>query len=145
MNVTATSWQLPRTVSDAERVDHALQSRPQPADGLIAICTRQAVFFDALARACRIAGYSCVWTAPAQWWSVQGAVAVLWHGQLRTDCEFQQLRNIAVRSRQVPVVALLGFPRYDHVQRATAAGAAAVLSMPFLLPDLWNTLREVTQ
>jgi hypothetical protein len=145
MDVTATSWQLPRTVSEAERADHALQSQPQPADGLIAIRTHQAVLFDALAGACRIAGYSSVWTASAERWSVQGAVAVLWHGPMRTEFEFQQLRNIAARSRQVPVIALLGFPRYDHVQRATAAGAAAVLSIPFLLPDLWTTLREVTQ
>ena len=54
------------------------------------------MFFDALACACRIAGYSSVWTTSAQWWSVQGAVAVLWHGQLRTEGEFQQLRHIAV-------------------------------------------------
>jgi CheY-like chemotaxis protein len=143
MDVTATSWQLPRTVSDAERADHALQGQPQRAEGLIAIRTQQAVFFDALARACRIAGYSTVWTTSAQWWSVQGAVAVLWHSQLRTGSEFEQLRDIAARARQVPVIALLSFPRYDHVQRATAAGAAAVLSIPFLLPDLWTTLREV--
>jgi len=45
----------------------------------------------------------------------------------------------------VPVVAVMGFPRHDDVQRLTCAGVAAVLSLPLLLPDLWNTLREVTR
>lgn len=144
MDITATSWQMQRTASDAERADHALPGPPHPADGLIAICTRQAVFFDALASVCRIAGYATVWTSPEKWWSVQGAVAVLWHGHLRTADELQQLQQVATRSRPARVIALLGFPRHDDAQRAAAAGAATVLSIPFLLPDLWNTLREVT-
>jgi hypothetical protein len=132
-------------VSDAERVDHALLGRPQPAKGLIAIHTGQAVLFDALACACRVAGYSSVWTTAAHERSVEGAVALLWHGQLRTGSDCEQLRRMTVRWPHAPLIALLGFPRYDHVQRATGAGAAAVLPIPLQLPDLWNTLREVTQ
>jgi CheY-like chemotaxis protein len=142
---TATSWQLPRTASDAERTDHALHGTTPSADGLIAICTRQAVFFDALACACRVAGYSTVWTTSEQGWRAQDAVAMLWHGQLHTESEFQQIQRMAAQSPQTPLVVLLGFPRFDQVQRATAAGAAAVLPIPFQLPDLWYTLREVTR
>jgi hypothetical protein len=142
---TATSWQLPRTASDAERTDHALRDRPQPAEGLIAICTNQVVFFDALASACRVAGYSSVWTTSEHARSAQDAVALLWHGQLRADSEFQQLQRLTARSPRTPLIVLMGFPRYDHVQRATAAGAAAVLPIPLQLSDLWSTLRDVTR
>jgi CheY-like chemotaxis protein len=142
-DVAPTSWQLPRTSSDAERVDFALRAAPTPADGLIAIYTGQAVFFQALARACRIAGYSSVWTTTRTWWRLDGAAAVLWHAWAPDGGEFEQLRHIATSSPRVPVVALFGFPRHDHVRRAKECGAAAVLSVPFLLPDLWNTLREL--
>jgi CheY-like chemotaxis protein len=145
LDVVPTSWQLPRTSSDAERVDYAMRTAPTPADGLIAIYTGQALFFHALARVCRIAGYSSVWTMARTWWSLDGTAAVLWHAWAPDDGEFEQLRQVAAHSPRVPVVALFGFPRHDHVQRATECGAAAVLSVPFLLPDLWTTLREVTR
>ncbi len=138
----ATSWQMPRTVSDAERADHLLRSPPR-AGGLIAICTRQAVFFDALAGACRIAGYTTAWMSPEAWWSARNAVAVLWHGHLRAADQWQAVQQVVAHSRPARVVVLLGFPRYDDAQRAVAAGVAAVLPIPLLLPDLWNTLREV--
>ncbi len=92
-----TSWQLPRTSSDAERVDYALRTAPTPADGLIAIYTGQAVFFQALARACRIAGYSSVWTTTRTWWSLEGTAAVLWHAWAPDDGEFEQLRQVAAQ------------------------------------------------
>ncbi|MHB8863015.1 MAG: hypothetical protein ACYC6N_11465 [Pirellulaceae bacterium] len=144
-DMVPTSWQLPRTSSDVERVDYALRKPPTPSGGLIAIYTGQAVFFQGLARACRLAGYSSVWTTPRTWWRLDGAAAMLWHAWAPDDSEFEQLRQIAARSPSVPVVALFGFPRHDHLQRATACGAAAVLAIPFLLPDLWHTLRELIQ
>jgi hypothetical protein len=142
-DVAATAWQLQRTATDAERVDHALQSPPPAATGLIAVCTPQAVFFDALASACRVAGYSTAWVTAGAPLPVAGAAAVLWHGQLRAASDLQRLRDVVSRALRAPVVALLGFPRYDDVRRARAAGAAAVLPLPLLLPDLWDTLRNI--
>ena len=118
---------------------------PPPADGLIAICTGQAVFFQALARACRIAGYTSVWTTTRTWWSLDGrgrrAVALPGHPTTANSSNCARSQPAAPR---VPVVALFGFPRHDHVATWPAnVASAAVLSVPFLLPDLWNTLRSI--
>ncbi|NLX53515.1 MAG: hypothetical protein GXY58_00185 [Planctomycetaceae bacterium] len=142
---TATSWQLPRTASDAERTEHALHGPRHTARGLIAISTARAVFFDALASACRVAGYTSIWSTGRPVRRAADPAALLWHGQLDAEEEFQQLRSFAALAPQTPLVALLSFPRYDQVQRARTAGAAAVLPIPFQLPDLWNTLQELTR
>jgi CheY-like chemotaxis protein len=46
--------------------------------------------------------------------------------------------------KPVPILALLGFPRIDQKRRALAAGAAAVLSKPVQLDDLfWHLDRLI--
>jgi DNA-binding NarL/FixJ family response regulator len=53
------------------------------------------------------------------------------------DAEYETLRRLAADLRPAPVIALLGFPRVEDRDRAVAAGAAAVLSKPLLLEDLY--------
>lgn len=145
LDVRPTSWQLPRTYSEAERTSYALQRPPRTGAGLLAIDTDSATMFDAVAHACHLAGYSAVWMRSDRPWNVSGVTAVLWDGQLPRGRDFSHLRRVAARMAPAPVVALLGFPRHDDVHEARAQGASAVLPTPFPLPDLWHTLSEVTR
>lgn len=140
-----TSWQLQRTASDAERIDHSLRTRPEQGEGLVAIRANDALIYGALASACRVAGYSSTWLTTDRPAGADGAAVLLWHCQPSARGECESWERIVTQARPVPVVALMGFPRHDDVQRLTCAGVAAVLSLPLLLPDLWNTLREVTR
>ena len=68
---------------------------------------------------------------------VGGATAILWDG---SDCrgeECEELRRLAAAMAPTPLVALLDFPRIEDFERAEAAGAAAVLSKPLQLADLF--------
>jgi hypothetical protein len=139
------TWHLPKTSSDAERVDYALRSRPARSQGLIVICTPDALFFQALDVACRTVGYETTWLRDPTEDGPANGQAVLWHCTGAEDQTFSQIREARKRWCRGPLVALCGFPRYDQVQRARACGAAAVVSLPFLLPDLWNILRSITE
>jgi hypothetical protein len=139
-----TTWHLPKTASDAERVDFALRCPPPQAAGLVAICTPDATLFHALDQSCRVAGYSATWIRDPGQGGPSEAVGVLWHCTGSDDLLVAQIRAARRSWCRCPIIALCGFPRHDQVARARHGGVAAVLPLPFLLPDLWNTLRSVT-
>ncbi len=141
-------WTMPRTASDAEQLMNvAAYTLPQQR-GLVAIQARTFVNFDVLADACRAGGFSAVWLLPRQPVHVAGVSAILWD---TAECasgvtnEMQQLRCHVDKLPGVPVVALLDFPRLHDKQRVIAAGAAAVVSKPFLLEDLHWQLERVVE
>jgi len=143
-NIAPTSWQLPRTSSDWERTNHALRQPVAGGSGMVAIHSRTALSFQALAQACRLAGFAAARLTPSQTWAVQGAAAVLWDGPIDRAQDHTELQELAQRVRPVPLIALLAFPRFHQVERARQGGVAAVISCPFLLTDLWATLSDVT-
>ncbi len=137
------SWQLPRTASEVERVETAVHAAPDQQSGLVALFTPSALTYDGLDFACRQAGYATVWCNSLRRESFHGAVAAVWDGATGRPVDFAQLGRLCQRWPALPVVALLGFPRYDQVCQARQLGAQAVLASPLLLPDLWQTLRSV--
>ena len=108
-----------------------------PRQGLIALCVRRFEMHDWLATACRRQGYSTVWLRPGEPIRVDGVRAVVFDG---TDCgpdEVVQIERLSAELRPAAILALLDFPRIEDHDRALAAGAAAVLSKPLLLDDLF--------
>ena len=144
MGIEPTSWQLPRTSSEIERTQWILQRPMRRGSGLVAVFTRSAVWFDALASACRVAGYASVWCTSDQPRIFQGAALALWDGATLDLANLEQLQRITRLLPQVPVIALLGFPRLDQQRQVRALGAVSVVSCPFLLPDLWTAMDAAT-
>ncbi len=143
--IEPTSWQLPRTSSEVERTQCLLQRAAARHDGLLAIYTRKAVLFDALAAACRRVGYTSVWCVREQRRIVEGAVAAIWDAETADEASVQQLARITRHLGTTPVVAVMGFPRFDQVQRLLSSGVASVVSLPLQLPDLWTALRQAIE
>jgi hypothetical protein len=135
------SWQLPRTASDAERTETMFAVAPDPRSGLIAVFTPDALLFDGLSLACRGVGYATVWCPNERRCSLRGAVAAIWDGTFQGRTDFGRLRRLPAQVAGVPVIALLAFPRHDQAREARKNGAAAIVSCPFMLPDLWNVIR----
>jgi len=150
------SWSLPVTAGEDERM-LALADEPFPKRaGRIAIYSPEFAMQDWLGAACRRAGYSTVekgdksnfcegptgsprriglipFSSPHAGESAAAGIFDAGDG----DAEYQTLRQLAADLRPAPVIALLGFPRVEDRDRAVAAGAAAVLSKPLLLEDLY--------
>ena len=139
------AWGLPVTATEEERL--LLQSETTASlaaggtasqgRGLIAIDTPRFEMEDWLSAACRSRGHSTVWLRPPRPARVKGAAAAIFDG---SDCrgkEFDRLRRLADTLAPAPVMALLDFPRIEDHGRALAAGAAAVISKPALVDDLF--------
>lgn len=145
------AWSLPLTATDEERLlanaDRPIEQRP----GLIAIHTDRFEMEDWLSAACRRRGGSTVWLRPPRPARVEGAVAAIYDGPEGGESHFDELSHLAATlgrlpsGRPVPILALLGFPRTRHHRRALAAGAAAVLSKPANLDDLYWYLDRLTE
>ena len=138
-------WGLPVTATDEERLLASENYCSESREGLVAICTRQHEMHDWLSAACRRRGHSTVWLTPDEPVHLAGATAAIFDG---TDCdgvEVDQLERLVARIKPAPVVALCDFPRIEDHDRTIAAGAAAVLSKPLLLDDLFWQLDHVLQ
>jgi len=88
--------------------------------------------------ACRAAGYAATGLHPARrWLPMAGAVAAIFDGTDGRGPEAAPLGRLAAALGGAPISALLDFPRAEDRDRVLACGAAAVLSKPLLLEDLW--------
>jgi CheY-like chemotaxis protein len=131
------SWSLPVTAGEEERM---LQLADQPLrrrEGRIAICTAQFEMQDWLASACARQGYTTAWLRPHRVVPVEGATAAIFDAHECRGEELTSLEQLAATLAPIPIVALLDFPRVEDRQRALAAGAAAVLSKPVWIEDLF--------
>lgn len=138
------AWNMPRTATEAERLLHNAAKPISPRDGFIVISTETPTAFEALAEACRVKGYSAVWQASHQSLKVEGAAAVLCDLNRLNDNQLEKVKALVAEIKPVPVVALLGFPRWEDRQRLIQAGVASVISKPFLLDDIYRHLDRVT-
>jgi len=141
----SSAWGLPMTATEEERSLLAADCPEPRRQGLIAIHTRHLEMQDWLSDAFRRCGCSTVWLRPPRAVRVEGAAAAIFDG---SDCrgeELSQLEHLAATFRPAPIVALLDFPRIEDHRRAMAAGAAAVVSKPLQLDELFWQLDRVLQ
>lgn len=137
------SWSLPPTAAEEERF-MALADAPLPRRrGLIAIHSESAEAQQWLCKACSRAGYSTIVLAPAPAATALGGITAAIFDAL--DCrgeELDELRRVVATLRPAPVIVLMSFPRVEDRDRVLAAGAAAVLSKPLVLEDLFWLLER---
>lgn len=134
-------WALPATATDEERLLCAAE-RPLPTRaGLVAVHTASFETAEFLLDACGRCGYAPVWVRPGQALRMRGAAAGIFDVRELDAREQDRLRAFADALRPAPVVLLMDFPRIDDFLAASAAGAAAVLSKPLTLDDLWDALQ----
>jgi hypothetical protein len=130
------SWGLPPTATDEERL-LALADQPVPQrTGLIAIYSPSFDMRDWLSQACRRVGYA---TVAGDGWRVTGGGwrAAIFDAFDCRDEELDELRRVIDALRPAPVIVLMSFPRVEDRDRVLAAGAAAMLSKPLALEDLY--------
>jgi len=139
------SWLLPETASDDERLLAMMDVPATSGSGLIVIHAVHEMA-DCLTQACRRRGYSTVaiWPGSHPCCVIEGARAILW------DLHEHQLHGPYLRpqlspaNQELPVIALLGFPRMEDFRRATGQGIVLV-AKPFLVDDLmWHLERTIS-
>lgn len=139
-------WASPRTATDLDRL---MQTQPPwPArSGLLAIDASSRVSYETLADPCQSAGFQCQRLGFRE--EVRDdAVAVLWDVPHETARRREHLREATVaqvrRAGKAPLVAVLGFPRWDEILAIRQAGGGQVVAKPFLATDLlWRIDRAL--
>lgn len=99
---------------------------------------------DWLAAACRARGYRAEWLRPGQAVPVQDVATVIFDAAGQQETDWDDLGRVAAALADVPVIAMLDFPRVEDRDRALTAGAAAVLSKPLLVADLFWEIDRLT-
>lgn len=139
------TWALPATAGEEERL-LVLADEPWPRhEGLIAIHLSSFDMQDWLAAACRRAGYQTVWLRPDRSEIPEGIQAAIFDGDDARGQELEQLRAMAASLAPAPVIALLNFPRIEDRDRVLGAGAKSVLSKPLLVEDLLCEIERVVR
>jgi hypothetical protein len=133
------TWRLPRTSSESERLAGSAQSPWPTGQGLVAIQTPTRTMYEALRDVCRSAGYSTAWLSPRFDGGVDGVRAVIWDGVSCDPADVQEIQALTRRFTAVRLVVLLDFARVQDDRLARAAGATAVLAKPVAAFDLlWH-------
>jgi DNA-binding NarL/FixJ family response regulator len=131
------TWGLPATATDEERLLlEADADRPQ-REGLVVIYAQAFEMADWLSAACRSRGYATVWLRPRRPARTEGAKAAIFDATDLQGDELAELKRLVAKLDPAPVIVLLDFPRREDSDRAKAAGAAAVLSKPLQIDDLF--------
>ena len=136
-------WELPVTATEEERLLLAADEPLSARQGVIAIYTWPIEMDDWLSAACRGRGLSTVWLRPPRAARVEGATAAIFDGSDLRGEEFDELQHLAATLHPAPIIVLLDFPRIEDHSRARSAGAAAVVSKPLHVDDLFWELDRV--
>ena len=131
------AWSLPSTASDDERL--LLAADFEPADSstgtmapvLIAIVARGRETYQSLADICAQRGWQTVWYRNAENETSLDPDVVLLDTTNGSDADLTTLIRLRAAASRPPIIALLGFPRFEDASRWKTAGAAAVVSKPF--------------
>ncbi len=133
----STSWALPPTATEEERLLANISERWPRCEGVVVIQSRSQETADWLSAACRSRGLATVRQRSPATARVEGATAAIYDAANLCDGEYDELHHLAAAMRPAPVIALLAFPRVEDQQRALWAGAATVLSKPLAVDDLF--------
>ena len=142
---TCSTWSLPITASEEERLLLLAEERIAKREGLIAIWTPDFEMQDWLQAACAQRGYSTVWLLAHRPLPAEEVTAAIFDGNECRGEEAESLRQLAAALGPVPIIALLDFPRIDDRNRALGAGAHAVLSKPVLIEDLFWQIEQLVE
>lgn len=154
------TWTLPATATDEERLLATAETPLPRRQGLVAISTVAAEMEGWLSAACRAAGYSTVWLHPRLPTRVHGVKAAIFDAAELTEAgcrnvvdrtrrvrkphtpcaAYVRLRDLVAQLAPAPVVVLLDFPRIEDQRLAAECGAAAVLGKPVPVNELLATL-----
>lgn len=138
-------WGLPVTVTEAERAAASSTMLPSTGAGLVLIQAAAREMGDCLRDACIARGFSTITvpldpTPPSL--HLTGLKAAVWEAACCDAIHSRSLQDLARVARDVPLIALLDFPRLEDVRRAISLGATHVLPKPLSWDDLFTILQS---
>ncbi len=140
------SWMLPVTATDEERL-LAMLDEPTPiGTGNIAIHATNRMAFDYLADMCHLGGYTTTRIDPHNLSDVRDTIAAIYdspalNGSIDDRFELESVRSLVGAMAPAPVYVLANFPRTETARQWKALGVRAVLAKPIGMLELLRCLR----
>lgn len=138
----SSSWTLPRSATENERLLLDLNSPPHLEAGVVAIAAASRASYESLSDACTTFGFRTYWYRHPSSFSSVPTVAGIWDVRPSDASEWFLIEEFARGISTRRVVILRGFPRWCDWQRAADMGAV-MMGKPFQLPDLWRVVSGV--
>ena len=138
------SWALPVTATEDERLLLAAEDPLGPRalqPAIVAIDTADLDAAGCLGGVLQQAGYQPL-ALTATTGRIRGATAGIWDGRLDLPDGPKRLADFVELLAPAPVLALLNFPRPEHLEASRAAGATGAVAKPYLIEDLLAALRQ---
>jgi hypothetical protein len=136
-------WNLSPTATDEERLLE-VSERPRPRNrGLLAIHSGDAETAAVLCDAAGSRGFAAVWRRGPSLSHIAGVRAAIWDAQSSSAAEAHEMNRWWTALAGVPTVALLDFPRAEDRECFLEAGAAAIVSKPFWLDDIFWQIEQL--
>jgi hypothetical protein len=137
-------WSRPGDTSGASVAPGRSTPQVDAPFGTVAIDSIDIATFEAIGDALRAFGFNSIWT-PRGRGVTAGACAAIWDGGQLDRSECQALASLRARldGPGVPIVALLDYPRAEHIAQAQARGASVVLGKPYSVVSLFLELSRV--
>jgi len=133
-------WSLPLDHPHAGRsMPHVQVDWPTVSDPVV-ISAKDFEVYESLSAALKPFGMATLWMQPARQVKLKQKVSGgIWDGSQLDEEELQRLSDFC---RQVDsnVVALLDYPRVEHIAQAQEAGATTVLGKPYVVDELVEAL-----
>ncbi|HZZ26524.1 MAG TPA: hypothetical protein VFE46_00850 [Pirellulales bacterium] len=135
----------PATAADDERLlacDPLNSARSNSSTALIAVVSPQRETGQALCDVCSLRGWKTVWlrTPPVE--TPLKVDTIVFDSSACAQAELATVAALQAISGHAPLVVLQGFPRSEDIAQWHAAGAAAVVSKPFLAADLLGQIAQ---
>lgn len=136
-------YRLPRTVTENERGLARSRWRIPSGAGCIAINTPGQVDYEAVAEACRAAGYETIWCQQSDRSEIAAVRCVVWDRWGFENDDLAAWTDWQKEWKHLPTVATIGFPRKQDLQLVTSGAVEAIVGKPFVLAELLNALDKV--
>jgi len=144
-------WGLPMTTTREELLLNGTSETDPPesiavAAGLLVVSTRYLETADALSDAAQVRGYSTVWARTAEAArQIRGASVAIWEGIDGGAHDVLQIGQLRDALGDVPIVAILDFPRVDREEALRVAGVVGMVGKPFQLDDLFARVEQAAK
>jgi len=137
-------WSLPADNPQSGRSLPCIQTEGPTLDAPVAVNAKDFAVYESLSAALGPLGIATCWIQPVRQVDLKQKVSAgIWDGSQLDEEELRRLTDFCcqVRSHDAPVVALLDYPRVEHIAQAQNAGASAVFGKPYVVDELLAALR----
>jgi hypothetical protein len=139
----AHGWLLPPADAASEHWPTLAETAHSDRRALAVVYSTSASYAEGLADAVADAGYAAACLDVRTLGHLRGASVIIYDASPHPTTRVDEIATLRRRHAEAPLIALVSSPRIHEIAQLRVAGAAAVVSQPFLLGELIGQIDEL--